>query len=247
MKVESITPYNDNRTKSEQVEEMFDSISGNYDFLNRAMTLGIDKIWRKRTIKALQSSFRCGGKIIDLATGTGDMALAIARALPEAEIYGVDISEGMLTIAREKARATNLAERVCFLKGDGTNLPFDEATADALTISFGIRNFEDLLDGYREMHRVLSPGGKVYVLELSSPTATVPAFLFKLYTRYCIPILGKMFSRDKRAYTYLPESVAVVPQGKEMTSLMSKAGFIDCRASTYTFGACTLYTGRKPL
>lgn len=246
MEVEKITPYGDKRGKGEQVEEMFDSIAPAYDFMNRAMTLGIDKLWRRSAVRFLQRTAPAPRRIVDVATGTGDLAIALSRALPEAHITGVDLSEGMLAIGRRKAGDAGLAGRIDFVRGDGLDLPVETGSADAVTIAYGIRNFADIPGGYRQMFRALRPGGVLVVLELSTPTAALPKALYRLYTRTLIPFAGRLVSKDSDAYTYLPASVEAVAQGREMTAMMEAAGFEDCRARAMTFGACTLYTAVKP-
>lgn len=246
MDVEKITPYGDLRGKGEQVEEMFDSIAPAYDFMNRAMTFGIDRLWRRRAVRFLQRAVPVPRQIVDVATGTGDLAIAMARAIPGASFTGVDLSEGMLAIGRRKAADAGLGERITFVRGDGLALPVKAGSADAVTVAYGIRNFADIPGGYRQMFRALRPGGCLVVLELSTPTSPVPKALYKLYTRMLIPLAGRLVSGDSRAYTYLPESIAAVAQGREMTAMMSDAGFVSCTAAPMTFGACTLYTGFKP-
>lgn len=246
MEVEKITPYGDSRDKGRQVEEMFDTIAPAYDFMNRAMTLGIDKLWRRAAVGFLRGLRPQPTGIVDVATGTGDLALALARALPEARITGVDLSEGMLAVGRRKAEAAGLAGRIAFVQGDGLDLPVAEGSADAVTIAYGIRNFADIPGGYRQMFRALRPGGALVVLELSTPTALLPKALYKLYTRTLIPLAGRLVSKDTRAYSYLPESIAAVAQGAAMTALMADAGFERCTFRPMTFGACTLYTAFKP-
>ncbi|MDE6310295.1 MAG: bifunctional demethylmenaquinone methyltransferase/2-methoxy-6-polyprenyl-1,4-benzoquinol methylase UbiE [Muribaculaceae bacterium] len=246
MDVEKITPYGDERDKGSQVEEMFDSIAPSYDFMNRAMTMGIDKLWRRKAVRTLTRLVPPPCAIVDIATGTGDLAISLARALPEASVLGVDLSEGMLAVGRRKVAEAGLEERIRFRRGDGLALPVESDSADAVTIAYGIRNFADIPGGYREMLRVLRPGGVLAVLELSTPTQPVPAALYRLYTRTLIPLAGRIVSKDARAYTYLPESIAAVAQGERMTRIMSEAGFERCSFRPMTFGACTLYTAFKP-
>ncbi len=246
MDVEKITPYGDERDKGSQVEEMFDSIAPSYDFMNRAMTMGIDKLWRRSAVRTLARLEPRPRTVVDIATGTGDLAISLARALPEARITGVDLSEGMLAVGRRKVEEAGLADRISFRRGDGLALPVDSDSADAVTIAYGIRNFADIPGGYREMLRVLRPGGALVVLELSTPVQPVPAALYRLYTRTLIPLVGRLVSKDARAYSYLPESIAAVAQGERMTRLMSDAGFVRCSFRRMTFGACTLYTAFKP-
>ncbi len=246
MQVEKITPYGDRRDKGSQVEEMFDTIAPAYDFMNRAMTLGIDRLWRRRAVSFIRKLTPAPRSVVDVATGTGDLAIALARRLPHAGITGVDLSEGMLDVGRRKAREARLDSRIQFLRGDGLALPVADGSADAVTIAFGIRNFADIPGGYAQMFRALRPGGTIAVLELSTPGSPLVKPFYRLYTRCIIPFVGRIVSRDSRAYSYLPESIEAVPQGAAMTAILAGAGFADCKARPMTFGSCTLYTARKP-
>lgn len=244
VKAEKINPYDDNRSKSEQVREMFDSIAPAYDFMNRAMTFGIDKLWRAKAVKMIRN--HSPRQILDIATGTGDLAIKLARELPEVKITGVDLSEGMIEIGRKKVAEAGLDERVEMMTGDCLSLPMVDDNYDCVTVAYGVRNFERLLQGYREMLRVLRPGGMLCVIELSTPTSAIVKPLYKIYTRYIIPAVGRMVSKDVRAYSYLPESIAAVPQGDDMLAIMREAGFTDTRHRPLTFGTCTIYTASKP-
>lgn len=241
--VESITPYGDSRHKTAQVQEMFDSIAPAYDFMNRAMTMGIDRMWRSKVVNRLKDARV--SRILDVATGTGDLAIKIARDLPAAVVTGIDLSEGMLEVGRKKVAETGFDSRIKFQQADCLELPFADGEFDAITVAFGVRNFERLLDGYREMYRVLSPGGLLCVLELSTPTGKLTRPMYNFYTRHIIPLAGRLISKDVRAYSYLPESIAAVAQGERMCELMRVAGFGDVHAHAMTFGTCTLYTARK--
>ncbi len=241
MKVENINPYNnDSRAKDKQVQSMFDSIAPAYDFMNRAMTFGFDRLWLRRLVDEVEKSK--ASDIADLATGTGDVALAIAGRLPSASVTGLDLSEGMLAQARRKPGA----DRIRFIVGDclATGLP--DNSFDAITVAYGVRNFKDIASGYREMFRILRPGGKLAVLELSVPQSPVVKPFYRFYTRCLIPLAGRALSHDRRAYSYLPESIAAVPQGKNMTEIMHQAGFEEASARPMTFGVCTLYIATKP-
>lgn len=244
VKAEKINPYDDNRSKSEQVREMFDSIAPAYDFMNRAMTFGIDKLWRAKAVKMIRN--HSPRQILDIATGTGDLAIKLSRELPEVKITGVDLSEGMIEIGRKKVAEAGLDERVEMMTGDCLSLPMADDSYDCVTVAYGVRNFERLLQGYREMLRVLRPGGMLCVIELSTPTSAIVKPLYKIYTRYIIPAVGRMVSKDVRAYSYLPESIAAVPQGDDMLAIMREAGFTDTRHRPLTFGTCTIYTASKP-
>lgn len=243
-KVEKINPYHgDSRAKNEQVRSMFDAIAPAYDFMNRAMTFGLDRLWLRRLVDATAQASPT--RIVDLATGTGDVAFALARRIPSARITGLDLSEGMLDKARAKAAGLPYASGISFMQGDCLATTLPESSTDAVTIAYGVRNFADIAAGYREMYRILRPGGKLCVLELSAPTAALPKALYKLYTRTLIPLAGRLMSHDPRAYSYLPESIAAAPQRHDMTALIEAAGFRDARFRTFTFGACTLYTAVK--
>lgn len=241
MKVEKITPYSDDsRHKTEQVREMFDSIAPAYDFMNRAMTFGIDRLWRRRAVSLLRDVSH--GDVLDIATGTGDLAILMARRLDGAAVTGLDLSEGMIEIGRRKVAERGLEDRISFLAGDCLHLPFTDASFDCITCAYGVRNFENLAAGYREMRRVLRPGGRIVVLELSTPSSPVVKPFYKLYTRWLIPTVGRMVSKDVRAYSYLPESIAAVPQRADMCRIMSEAGFDNPRFISLTLGTCMIYT-----
>lgn len=246
MQVEKITPYSDDsRHKTEQVREMFDSIAPAYDFMNRAMTFGIDRLWRRRAVGLLHNIPH--GEILDIATGTGDLAILLADRLAGSKVTGVDLSEKMIEIGRRKVEARGLSERIKLEKGDCLHLPFADGSFDCITCAYGVRNFEDLLAGYREMRRVIRPGGTLMVLELSTPASPLVKPLYRLYTGCIIPTVGRMVSKDVRAYSYLPESIAAVPQRESMCAVMREAGFSDCRFISLTFGTCTIYIAKtKP-
>jgi demethylmenaquinone methyltransferase/2-methoxy-6-polyprenyl-1,4-benzoquinol methylase len=238
--VERITPYGDGSgDKTRQVREMFDSIAPAYDFMNRAMTMGIDRLWRHKAVRLLRDCQH--DDILDIATGTGDLAIKLARELDPIAVTGVDLSEGMIEIGRAKVAKEGLQEVVTLGIGDCLLLPFTDASFDAVTCAYGVRNFADLLAGYREMHRVLRPGGRAVILELSTPTSPMVRPLYNFYTRHVIPTVGRLVSKDVRAYSYLPESIAAVPQGDAMTAIMLEAGFSQARAIPLTMGVCTIY------
>jgi demethylmenaquinone methyltransferase/2-methoxy-6-polyprenyl-1,4-benzoquinol methylase len=232
-----------NLSKKGQVAGMFDGIAGRYDFLNHLLSLGIDRGWRKKAIRevaAMQPK-----AMLDIATGTGDMAIAAAQALPAAYITGVDISTGMLEVGRKKITALRLANRINLEEGDGEALPFADAGFDVIMCAYGVRNFEHLEPGLREMYRVLKPGGKVVILEFSQPKAFPVAQLYRFYFRAILPAIGKMVSKHNRAYTYLPESVAAFPEGKVFCEMLARCGFAGAKARPLTFGITTLYTAVK--
>lgn len=236
-----VNPYGDGRSKDAQVREMFDNIAPAYDFMNRAMTLGIDRMWRARAIRMIARSKP--QRILDVATGTADLALELRRRLrPSRGIVGVDLSEGMIEIGRRKIEAAGAASDIELQVADCLDLPFADGEMDCVTAAFGVRNFTDLAAGYNEMARVTRPGGTLCVIELSTPRGVITGPLYRLYTRTIIPALGRLVSHDTRAYSYLPESIAAVPQGADMTALIESCGWTMARAVPLTFGACTIYT-----
>lgn len=243
IKAEKITPYGSDRPKGAQVEEMFDNIAPAYDFMNRAMTLGIDRSWRRKVVRTAAAAVPRA--ILDVATGTGDLAIQLARAIPTANVTGIDLSEGMLAVGRRKVDDAGLSDRVSLIQGDCLSLPFPDGSFDIVTAAFGVRNFEHLDKGYAEMARVLRPGGKLIVLELSVPSSPLVRPFYRLYTRGVIPMLGRLVSSDSRAYSYLPESIAAMPRGVKMLSLMERAGLTDCALRPLTLGVSSIYTGLK--
>jgi demethylmenaquinone methyltransferase/2-methoxy-6-polyprenyl-1,4-benzoquinol methylase len=239
-----ITPYTGQQgTKKEQVADMFNNISKTYDFLNHFMSLGIDIIWRKKAINELKKDQP--KLILDVATGTGDFAFEALTILKLEKIIGVDISQGMLDIAQQKIKKRNLGNKFEVKLGDSEKLPFDTGGFDAVTVAYGVRNFENLETGLADIHRVLKPGGKAVVLEFSKPKAFPIKQLYNFYFNYITPGIGKLFSKDARAYTYLPESVAAFPDGKTFTALMDKVGFKHTKHRPLAFGICSIYTGIK--
>jgi len=243
MDVEKITPYNNDERKSHQVEEMFDNIAPAYDFMNRAMTLGIDRWWRRVSVKMVGKSNP--RRILDVATGTGDFAIGLYKKIKPEAVVGIDLSQGMLDVAREKIAKRGLSKVITVQQGDCLALPFSDCEFDAVTVAFGVRNFEHLLQGYQQMHRVLSPGGIVCVVELSTPRNRIIRWFYDLYTLHIIPWLGALKSHDKSAYRYLPQSIAAVPQGDDMLAIMREAGFKDCKVKRMTFGTCSIYVGKS--
>ena len=243
-RVEQVTPYGTTDTaKTEQVRQMFDAIAPAYDFMNRAMTLGIDIWWRKLAVKRLKRIRPAA--ILDVATGTGDFAIQLNKSLHPEHITGIDLSQGMLDEARRKVKDKGLEEKISFVKGDCMALPMADGTFDAVTVAFGVRNFEHLQQGYKEMARVLKPGGMLCVLELSTPGNRLIRWSYDLYALHIIPAIGAMKSGDKTAYRYLPESIAAVPQGDDMLQLMRNAGLRDATFKCLTLGVCTIYTAMK--
>ena len=240
---ESIKPYNEEEKKSVQVERMFDNIAPAYDQLNHTLSWGIDKSWRKKAIQWLKPFNP--QRMMDVATGTGDFAIQACRVLNPTELIGTDISEGMMNVGRQKVKEAGLESRISFAKEDCTALSFPDNRFDAITVAFGVRNFEDLDKGLREMHRVLDTDGKLVILELSEPEWFPMKQLYALYSKVVIPTLGKLLSKDRSAYTYLPQSIKAFPQGEVMREIILKAGFSEARFKRLTLGICTLYTATK--
>ena len=239
---EKVKPYGQEGKKVEQVERMFDHIAPAYDRLNHLMSLGIDRSWRRTALKWLRP--HRPQQMMDVATGTGDFALLACRMLRPQSLVGTDISEGMMQVARRKAREAGLDERISFRREDCEALTFADASFDAVTVAFGIRNFEHLDRGLREMCRVLRPGGHLVILELSTPDRFPMKQPYRIYSRL-IPLMGRLVSHDRSAYTYLPQSIRAFPQGEVMSESIRRAGFSDVRFRRLTFGVCTLYMATK--
>lgn len=237
-------PYKQSQqSKKGQVEEMFDNISPRYDLLNHILSVNIDKIWRSNTIRKLRA--HNPSLILDIATGTGDFAVA-ATKLPDVKVVGIDISEGMLAVAREKIQKKNLDQRIRVQKADSENLPFEDHSFDASIVGFGVRNFEHLKVGLKEILRVLKPGSVFYVLEFSKPGKTPFKQLYKFYFKRILPTIGRLISKDKSAYTYLPESVAEFPDGDDFLAILAEVGFENNRCYRQTFGIASIYEAHKP-
>lgn len=239
-----VTPYQkEDSGKKEQVAEMFDNISNSYDFLNHFLSLGIDNIWRKKAVDQLKD---IQPKImLDVATGTGDFALMANKRLNPDLITGIDISEGMLKVGLKKMKEKGLSDKIHLQYGDSENMPFEENRFDAITVAYGVRNFENLLQGLSEIYRVLNKGGKAVVLEFSNPQKFPVKQAFNIYFKYVLPTIGKVVSKDNRAYTYLPESVKVFPEGEDFLAILKEAGFKNCKQVLLSGGISTIYTGEK--
>lgn len=238
-----VTPYKDSTlNKKEQVEQMFDNISGNYDGLNRVISFGIDVKWRKKVIELVKAT--SPNTVLDIATGTGDLAISMTET-KASRIVGLDISEGMLSVGRKKINDRGLTERIEMIQANSEALPFEDNSFDAITVAFGIRNFENLEKGLSEILRVLKPKGIFVILETSVPKK----FPFKqgyfFHTRVILPVIGKLFSKDKVAYSYLSESAASFPYGEELNNILRKIGFISVEDKPQTFGVATIYTATK--
>jgi demethylmenaquinone methyltransferase/2-methoxy-6-polyprenyl-1,4-benzoquinol methylase len=239
-----ITPYkNSSLNKKEQVKQMFDTISGNYDNLNRVISLGTDNKWRKKVIKMVAD--RNPDSILDIATGTGDLAIKFASATQANRIIGLDLSEGMLSMAKKKISGSEISEKLIFVQGDSEALDFEDNLFDVVTVSFGIRNFENLEKGLSEIYRVLKKDGLFVILETSVPTKSPFKQGYHFYSRQILPLIGKLFSKDKVAYSYLSESASLFPFGNELNNILRKNGFIEVENKPQTFGVATIYTATK--
>jgi demethylmenaquinone methyltransferase/2-methoxy-6-polyprenyl-1,4-benzoquinol methylase len=236
-----VKPYKDEASKREQVEKMFDSISHRYDFLNHFLSLGIDNIWRRKAISKLEVIQP--KRILDVATGTGDLAIAALRLKPEM-VTGIDLSEGMLSVGRKKMKKKGI-ESVKMIQGDSENLPFEDNSFDAITVGFGVRNYQNLEKGLKEMLRVLRPGGKLVVLEFSKPSIFPVKQLFNFYSKFILPAWGKIFSGSNEAYVYLPESVKHFPEGEEFLKILGDCGYHNVASTRLSFGISSIYEGVK--
>lgn len=242
-KQEEIKPYEGTGDKGKLVEAMFDNIAPTYDTLNHRLSWDIDKGWRKKAIKRLVPF--APKKMLDIATGTGDFAILAARMLNPAKLIGADISEGMMQIGRQKVKALGLDGTISFEKQDCLHLTYDDNTFDAVTAAFGIRNFQNLDQGLKEMCRVLKKGGHLCIVELTTPVSFPMKQLFHIYSHTVLPIYGKFISRDQSAYSYLTATIEAFPQGETMMEVLHKAGFAQAEFKRLTFGICTLYFATK--
>ena len=241
-KQEVIKPYGEGE-KAKQVEQMFDNIAPSYDKLNHRLSWNIDKGWRRKAIKQLAPYEP--KTLLDIATGTGDFAILAAEMLHPDRLIGADISEGMMEIGRKKVREKGLQDIISFDKEDCLALSYPDATFDAVTAAFGIRNFADLDTGLREMCRILKPGGHLSIVELTSPVSFPMRQLFHVYSHTVLPVYGRLISKDTSAYSYLTKTIEAFPQGERMTDILQKAGFSEARFQRLTFGICTMYFATK--
>lgn len=241
-----VKPYQVDGSKTQQVSKMFDNIAGKYDFLNHFLSLNMDKTWRRKMIAEL--TILQPKSVLDVATGTGDVAINTIKQLKinDLKIKGVDISAEMLNVGRTKITKEGLSEKIQLELGDSEQLPFEGNKFDAVTVAFGVRNFENLERGLQEMHRVLRGGGKLVVLEFSKPTGFPFRQLYNFYFKNILPIIGKLTSKDNRAYTYLYESVQAFPDGDNFLTVLNKIGFKDTQCKPLTLGICSIYVGYKP-
>ena len=240
----AVTPYEHAaESKKEQVERMFDKIAPRYDLLNRVLSLGIDVWWRRRALRYLRD--RQLTDLLDVATGTADVAIMAAKMLKPEHVVGIDIANQMLEIGRTKIKRENLEAVISLETGDSENLRFADASFDAVTVAFGVRNFENLEKGLAEMLRILRPGGRAVILEFSRPHIFPFKQLYNAYFKYVLPLIGRLTSRDTRAYSYLFESVQAFPEDKEFISILSKTGYINPQCERLTLGICSIYTAEK--
>ncbi len=238
-----VTPYKDNsKSKKEQVADMFDNIAPKYDFLNQLLSLGIHKSWRRKSINLLKEFHP--KTILDIATGTGDFAIEAIRLNPD-KVVGVDISEGMMKLGKEKIKKLGLQNKIKLKSGDSENLPFADNSFDAITVGFGVRNFENLEKGIQDIYRVLNNNGTLVILEFSKPKKFPIKGLYNFYFKYITPFVGKVFSKDNSAYAYLPESVKAFPEDFEFINILNKAGFKETKAISLTFGIASIYFCKK--
>jgi demethylmenaquinone methyltransferase/2-methoxy-6-polyprenyl-1,4-benzoquinol methylase len=243
MERKEVKPYGNTATsKKEEVAEMFNKISKRYDFLNHFLSLGIDKIWRKKAVKMLRDVQP--KRILDLATGTGDFAIESLKLNPT-EIVGMDISEGMLEVGRTKMKKRGFDPIISMQLGDSENLPFEDNYFDALTVGFGVRNYENLEKGLAEMLRVVRPGGKLIILEFSKPKNFPIKQYYAFHSKYIIPFFGKRISKDEKAYEYLPESVAAFPEGEDFKTILKQVGYQSVGSKLVAGGIATIYFGSK--
>ncbi len=239
----NIRPYSDSKdSKKQQVESMFDTISDNYDRLNRVISLGIDQSWRRKVIKRVID--HQPETVLDVATGTGDLVIALAASRAK-ELIGLDISKGMLKTGEQKIRDKQLQDRIKMQHGDAEAIPYADDHFDAITVAFGVRNFENLEKGLKEMRRVLKPGGLVVILETAVPTKFPFKQFYKLYSNNLLPLIGRLFSKDRSAYQYLSESASVFPYGEAFNNILRNSGFIQVEDMPQTFGVASIYKATK--
>ena len=237
-------PYNEEQSKKAQVEEMFDNIAPSYDKLNHIISFNLDRIWRRRVMRIVRRAK--ASKIMDIATGTGDLAIAMAKRVDRTKILGIDLSEEMLAVARRKVQKQGLEERIMLEKGDAENLHMVETgSIDAATVAFGVRNFENLEGGLKEIHRTLREGGKFVVLELSVPKNRFIRWFYAQYSHRILPGIGAMISKDKQAYVYLPESIDEFPAPERFVEILKGVGFKDVKRRKQSFGVAHIYEAVK--
>ncbi len=236
-------PYNTDQTKKEEVREMFDRIAPRYDLLNHTLSMNIDRIWRRHVVREVRRA--APRRILDVATGTGDLAIEMARRIDGVQVLAVDLSEQMLSVARRKVEARGLDGRIVLDRGDAEHLTAGDASVDVATVAFGVRNFGDLEAGLRELFRVVRPGGRVVILEFSTPRNRIFRSLYEFYSYRILPRIGGMVSHDRQAYAYLPASVGEFPAPDRFLAMMEAAGFRRCRARSQSFGIAQIYIGER--
>jgi demethylmenaquinone methyltransferase/2-methoxy-6-polyprenyl-1,4-benzoquinol methylase len=245
MQHDHIVPYKDSAlSKKQQVTEMFDQLAGRYDFLNRFLSAGIDVSWRRKAIKKLKKLRP--GSILDVATGTGDMAILACKILNPEKIIGIDISQQMLDVGRKKVEKEGLKDKITLEQGDSETINYSENTFDAVTVAFGVRNFESLENGLNEMLRVLRPGGEIVILEFSKPRRIAVRSLYNLYMGIVAPEVARWFKQNKEAYAYLNRSTNAFPERRYFTEILNRVGFSETKYKSLSLGICCIYTGRKP-
>ena len=241
---DSVVPYKESGLgKKQQVADMFDDIAFRYDFMNRFLSAGIDVKWRKKAIRQLVNSKP--KKVLDVATGTADMAIMASAILQPEMITGIDISDGMLSIGRKKIQKLGLQDKIELLNGDSETINFDDDSFDAVTVAFGVRNFENLEKGLSEIRRVLKPGGSLVVLEFSKPKMSATKALYNLYMKFVTPNMGRLFSKNRNAYQYLDESIKQFPEGKNFTNILDNLGYKNTYSKPLSLGICSIYCGEK--
>ena len=243
MPVENVTPYASGECKRDQVKQIFDTLAHGYDRLNRILSLGIDRSWRYRALRPLRE--HSPARVLDMATGTADLAILAARLLPEVQVTGIDLSNEMLAIGRTKIANAGLTERITLQQGDCLDSALPDELFDVVMAGFGVRNFASLSAGFGEMYRVLAPGGQLVILELSKPITWPWRVLYRFYLRYVITCVGRLLTGHAQEYAYLPASIEQVPQREGMCALLRDAGFSACHFSSYTFGICTCYRATR--
>jgi demethylmenaquinone methyltransferase/2-methoxy-6-polyprenyl-1,4-benzoquinol methylase len=236
-------PYNSQKTKKEEVQQMFDNIAPTYDKLNHILSLSIDKMWRRHVVRKVRRMKP--EKIMDLATGTGDLAIKMAKAMPKAKIMGVDLSEKMLAVAAEKVRRKGLDDHIALYQGDAENLDVTDGVLDVVTVAFGVRNFGNLEQGLSEIMRSLRSGGHIVVLEFSTPRNWFVRKCYQFYSNHVMKPVGGMVSKDRKAYDYLPDSIVEFPDRERFLEIMSRTGFVECRRFSQSFGIAQIYIGKK--
>ena len=237
-------PYNSQQSKKEQVQLMFDNIAPTYDRLNHLFSFSIDKLWRNNVVRRVRRMKP--ERILDLATGTGDLAIKMAKRIPKAKIMGVDLSENMLAIAAEKVRRQGLDDHIALYQGDGEELHLADGAVDVVTVAFGIRNFSDMEKGLSEIMRSLCSGGHIVILEFSTPQNFLVRKLYSFYSNHILKPVGGLVSKDKKAYDYLPDSIVEFPEPEEFLEMMRRAGFTECYRRSQSFGIAQIYIGQKP-